>query len=150
MSHDEELTCPNQGDDLKKLLSRIPPDTIDLALASPNRIAFGRINNIPVMMVAGQGKWLARIRAIFDQSKLANIQLLSPIRVCDKFFHETNDCHFPLSGEEDESERLTMLRKSKNEIKPAKFWGHEIIEDKKIEQSFQLIRTQGIQAPVNN
>lgn len=150
MSHDEELTCPNQGDDLKKLLSRIPPDTIDLALASPNRIAFGRINNIPVMMVAGQGKWLARIRAIFDQSKLANIQLLSPIRVCDKFFHETNDCHFPLSGEEDESERLTMLRKSKNEIKPAKFWGHEIIEDKKIEQSFQLIRTQGIQAPENN
>lgn len=149
MNPDSELICPNQGDDLKKLLSRIPPETIDLALASPSRIAFGKINNIPVAMVSGQGKWLARIRAVFSDSKLSDIQLLSPIRVCDKFFHETNDCHFPLSGEEDESERLSLLKKTRNEIKPAKFWGHEIIEDQKIEQSFQVIRTQGIQAPVS-
>ncbi len=149
LSHKKELACPNEGDDLKKLIERIPPDTINLVLASPNRIASGLINNIPTVLIPGQGKWLSRVRLIFKNNNIENVEMLEPIRICDKIFHDTNDCHFPLSGEESEKKRLAMLRKSINEIKPAKFWGHEIIENIEIEESFKLIRTQGTQAPLN-
>ncbi len=146
--HDKEFACPNQGDELKRLLERIPPETINLAFASPNRIANGVINNIPVVLVPGQGKWLSRVRVILDSKEdLKNVEILDPIRVCDKVFHDTNDCHFPLSGEEDESKRISLLKKSINEIKPAKFWGHEIIENIEIEEAFKAIRTQGTQVP---
>lgn len=145
--NNDEIICPDEGDDLKRLLSRIPPNTINLTIATPSRIAAGVINNIPVIMVPGQGKWLGRARVHFDKDSLAfdidNIELLPPIRVCDQIYHSTNDCYIPAQGENDEEHRSEFLKESVQELKPAKFWGHEIIKNSKIENEFHLIRTQG-------
>ena len=149
-SNFDQLICPEEGDELKKLLSRIPPSTVNLAIASPNRVASGVINNIPVIMSPGHGQWLSRARIDFDQSKNKSepsVVLKSPIRVCDKVFHATNDCHIPFEGENTQRIRTELLKESQNELKPAKFWGHEIIEQSKIEEEFNIIRTQGSLSP---
>tara|TARA_R110000868_G_scaffold20678_3_gene87124 strand:+ start:2691 stop:3881 length:1191 start_codon:yes stop_codon:yes gene_type:complete len=149
----DQLVCPNEGDELKKLLSRIPPNTVNLTIASPNRVASGSVNNIPVIMSPGLGQWLSRARVEFDQTapkQQPTVTLLSPIRVCDKIFHSTNDCHIPFEGENTQRIRTELLKESKNELKPAKFWGHEIIEQTQIEEEFQAIRTQGSPSPQNS
>ncbi|MBH48490.1 MAG: hypothetical protein CME71_10015 [Halobacteriovorax sp.] len=146
----DQLVCPNEGDELKKLLSRIPPNTINLTIASPNRVAAGVVNNIPVIMSPGLGGWLSRARIEFDQTDSKQqpvVTLLAPLRVCDKIFHSTNDCHIPFEGEATQRIRTELLKESKNELKPAKFWGHEIVEQTQIEEEFQAIRTQGSPSP---
>lgn len=138
----ENVICPEEGDALKKLLLRLPPGAIDLVIASPNRILHGRINDIPVIMSPGLGHWLSRAQLIFGSDGIT-VETLSPLRVCDKFYHETGDCHIPVSGERTEKARVKLLKETANEMRAAKFWGHEVIADDKFESEAHSIRTQG-------
>lgn len=138
----DNVVCPEEGDALKKLLLRLPPGAIDLVIASSNRILHGRINEIPVIMSPGLGHWLSRAQLVFKDDGIV-VETLAPLRVCDKFFHETGDCHLPTSGERTEKVRAKLLKESANEMRAAKFWGHEVIADDKFESEAHSIRTQG-------
>lgn len=137
-----KVICPEEGDALKKLLLRLPPGAIDLVVASPNRILHGRINDIPVIMSPGLGHWLSRAQLVFKSDEVT-VTAMPPLRVCDKFYHETGDCHIPVSGERTEKVRVKLLKASSNEMRAAKFWGHEVIADDKFESEAHSIRTQG-------
>lgn len=145
-NNDERYICPQEGDELMTLLNRLPPKTIDLVIASPNRIASGNINNIPVLMAPERGQWLGRAQIIVSNNE-TQINVLSPIRVCNQFFHDTRDCHIPNRGEKNASDRLNILNESSSAMRPAKFWGHEISGDDKIKDELKAIRTQGTLSP---
>lgn len=138
----DKIVCPEEGDALKKLLLRLPPGAVDLVITSPNRILHGKINNIPVIMAPGLGHWLSRAQLVFSTQEV-NVVTLPPLRVCDKFYHETGDCHLPFNGERTEKARVKLLRESANEMRAAKFWGHEVIADEKFSNEAHSIRTQG-------
>ena len=146
-----ELQCPNNDDALKKLILRLPPNTIDLVIASPNLLASGTINKIPVVMAPAYGSWLSRAKFVFnkEQKNLNSVHTLPALRICNKFFHETGDCHIPFDYEQSKDKRMDLIKQSISAIRPAKFWGYEIQKDDQILNELKTIRTQGNQSQVS-
>ena len=151
-AQNDSLACSNDNDALKQILLRLPPNAVDLVVTNSDQIESGKLNHYSIVNVPAGGRWIARaqIKLEKDTESRPEVALMQPLRVCNTFYHDTEDCHVPSSKEPDTSERTLALKKSEKEMKPAKFWGHEITEDQNLDSEIQTIRTQGTLNHSNN
>ncbi len=138
LSSNSNLSCA-KNDRLYQLLSRLPPKTVDLVITNSPSLETGTLFQTSILFAPdpGLGHWLSRARIQFDDANQANVTLLPPLAVCDRFFHLSGDCHHPFDNE------------GINQKRAAKFWGYEIVRDEDFSHQLQLIRTQGSPSPAS-
>lgn len=135
-ANEKSLSCPRE-DPLHNLISRLPPKTIDLIITSTQSFTSGLVLKTPVIMspTPGKGQWLSRARIKMAADKEVTIELMPPLSICDRFYFASNDCNHPIKP-------ALMDQKV-----PAKFWGHEIIQNDEFTKKLILIRTKGSLSP---
>jgi 2',3'-cyclic-nucleotide 2'-phosphodiesterase (5'-nucleotidase family) len=125
-----QLVCP-KNDDLFKLISRLPPNFINLIILNNNFFADGFIGEIPVIQNPGKGKYLSRINIAYDLLKKTIVadksEILPPLKTCHRFFASTEDCH--LGKQEmslNEKKRIDLILESGNRMGPAIYLGEKL------------------------
>ncbi|MFI5389857.1 MAG: hypothetical protein ACHQYQ_00740 [Bacteriovoracales bacterium] len=129
-SENFQLICP-KNDELFKLISRLPPNFINLIILNNNFFADGFIGQIPVIQNPGKGKYLSRINITYDLLKKRIVtdksEILPPLKTCHRFFASTEDCH--LGKQEmsiNEKKRIDLILESGNKMVPAFYLGEKL------------------------
>lgn len=110
--------CLNNQSDLYKVISQLPPQTLDLIVTSDGSGKTANfIKNIPVIQNGGEGQFYSWVE-IFYNPKLAVVEtdktkIHQPVKLCHQFLKEHEDCYL--------RENLDNA-----EIVPAVFLGEEI------------------------
>ena len=129
-SENFQLICP-KNDELFKLISRLPPNFINLIILNNNFFADGFIGQIPVIQNPGKGKYVSRVNITYDLLKKRIVtdksEILPPLKTCHRFFASTEDCH--LGKQEmsiNEKKRIDLILESGNRMVPAIYLGEKL------------------------
>lgn len=109
-----QLKC-NEKDPLTSLINRLPPNTIDLVVATGNNVGQGFIDSTPVIITGKEDTIVSKIDLYFDkqsgQTNFDKISLTPPLKLCHQFFQSTQDCIVF-----DEKENYSLYKGRKNLI----------------------------------
>lgn len=139
-----KIYCDKNNDDLLRFLKRIPKGSLDLlVLTNSNSQLRGYLQDTPVITTPPSSGFI-RLAEIFyneEEKKLVwERSLLHPkIQLCKNFFRVTSDCYL---GENlpNYKKRISKLKKSALQIKPAMFLGHEIKPDLSVNSFLPIAR----------
>jgi 2',3'-cyclic-nucleotide 2'-phosphodiesterase (5'-nucleotidase family) len=124
-------------EELKSLVKRLPPNSVDLIISGNTYTDENRINGIPLLQNPGKGQFISRIEFFYDlkDNVILNDETINHdvTKVCHNFFRSTMDCHNH-KVKEFSRERVKLISKSSYEIVPAKFLGHEVVKSQIIEE----------------
>ena len=115
----ESYHCDTQKNSLYKILTELPPKTIDVVFSNGgNSKVTNYIEGYPVLQTKGNGQFISWIEFVFD--KKHNIidpkqtKIFQPVQLCHQFLKKTQDC-------------FTKEDISEQEIQPATFLGKNVI-----------------------
>lgn len=120
-----KLEC-SSSEGLSKLLKRLPPQTIDVIIATGENFSYGRHSSgVYILNTPGNGLYLGHLQLIYNlEEKSINhdkTSLFVPTLLCGSFFELTKDCYVG-----DDKERIKALVESKFSKIPAVFFGEQL------------------------
>ncbi len=126
--------------ELEHFVKRLPPNSVDAIISgNPPPVKaeiIKEIQGIPLIQKRGQNHYINRIELIYDVENNTLLKdrtvLHRPIKVCHHFFKVTMDCHLT-DQKKLRSQKIKAIANSQYIIVPARFLGHEIKQDNKIE-----------------
>lgn len=131
------MSSVNSYQDLKSLVKRLPPNSVDAIISGNTYSDEKQIAGIPLLQNSGKGQFISRIEFIIDMNDNLVLKdetkIYEKTKVCHNFFRSTMDCHNH-NQEELAQDRIEMIANSSYEIVPAKFLGHEIKKNPKVEK----------------
>lgn len=90
--------CESNLNEVKTVLSQLPPHTIDVVITSgKDSKSANVINSIPVMQNFGEGQYISWMEINYD-TKLHRVasektHIFQPVQLCHKFFKDSQDCY---------------------------------------------------------
>lgn len=139
-----KIYCQDNKDDLLRFLKRIPRGSLDLlVLGNSSKQLRGFLMDTPVISTPPSAGFLSMVEMFYDkkQKKLVwDKSLLHPkIQLCKSFFKVTSDCSLAneVPGYRD---RLTRLKDSSLQIKPAVFLGLEVKPDISVNSFLPILK----------
>ena len=123
-------------EELKRLVKRLPPNSVDAIISGNTYTTNTQINGIPLLQNPGKGQYISRIEFVYDlEDKVLikdKINQPQPTKVCHNFYQATMDCHQHSINELTEA-RAKLIQESNYKIIPAKFLGHEVKRNDRID-----------------
>lgn len=125
-----ESHCKNQFEG-KKLLERLPPETIDLLITNQKQSSGFFYRGTPILSLYEPETFISGVRLSFNGGTLDSRKSFSlpQIKVCHQIFVGTQDCLFKTGNEDFDSERMDILEKSAFGLVSPRFLGLEVKED---------------------
>lgn len=111
--------CKIDEDFIKKILMRLPPDTIDLFFTGNAFVPTQKVLNYPIVSNLGHGEFITLAKIDVKSKEVKAEQ----VRVCSHFYKETGSCYVSpedISG-------LKDIRKSRLKLVPATVLGQPIL-----------------------
>lgn len=138
------LNCKKEKDPLKEFVNRLPPHSVDLIITSTSKFGSGFINDIPIVQIPGEGKFLGRAEFAFNNvtKKLISKKtaVYPAIKLCHKFFLKTEDCFLFQNNQNvgKGKRRFKLIKKSLFQLMPAKYLGYEVKENLALKEIIHL------------
>lgn len=122
--------------EVRKLLDRLPPQSVDLVITDQKDTTATIYRNTPVVSVYRPDKFISGIRLTFERNQINfDHSLVFPqIKLCHQMFMGTHDCIYQTQDEEIDEERFELLEKSAFGLVTSRFLGKEMREDEEVTQ----------------
>lgn len=122
--------------EVKKLLDRLPPLTVDLILTDQEDTSATLYRNTPIVSLYQPDQFISGVRLSFERDRINfNESLVLPqVKLCHQMFAGTQDCIFQTGNDDFDSKRFDILEKSAFGLTSSRFLGKEIREDEAILQ----------------
>ncbi|WP_419172892.1 hypothetical protein [Halobacteriovorax sp.] len=105
---------------IKKILTRLPPDTIDIVFSGSSIEPVTKILEYPVVSNLGHGEFITLLR-YFPKTKEIEAQ---QVRICSDFYDVTNSCYIS----PDDINAIKEVRKSRLKLRPAQILKTKILQ----------------------
>ena len=128
---DRLLECPESRDELKKLIKRLPPNTVDLIVGTDATDSIGFYKDIPVIQNNGHGLYINRIELFYDTVSKKIIsektKIHTPTKLCRRFFKASEDCH--IANNNESQKKIKAIQDDQFKMTDAVFLGRKYKED---------------------
>ncbi len=134
----EDQTCLEKKDlELFQLLSKLPPNTIDLIVSTSLNLSAGIIANTPILGLPDSKYFVSLAKLVIDDQKHVinkkESYLLPPLKLCHQVFAGLEDCVLNAQNSSVNDKRFEYLENTAFGLIPPKFLGNQISTDSKIE-----------------
>lgn len=111
--------CKLKREELKKILERLPPDTIDLVFSGSSIEPVTKILEYPVISNLGHGEFITLVKY---NKKTKEIEA-KQVRVCSHFYDVADRCYI----DPEDIVTIKNIRKSHLKLRPARVFNHPIL-----------------------
>ncbi len=123
--------------ELNLLLSKLPPNTIDLIITPSANISSATLKGTPILGLPKSNHFLSMAKLVIDDKEHKIIQkesyVLPPLKICHSVFAGLEDCVLNAPTEDMNEKRFEYLENTAFGLIPSKFLGNQISADEYIE-----------------
>jgi len=135
----ETQKCLNdKSTELYKLISKLPPKTLDLVISSKTQLSSGKILETPLLGVPHSRYFISMIKLVINEKEHSIVEeesyTLPPLKLCHTVFAGLEDCVLNAPLPEMNEKRFEYLENTAFGLIPSKFLGTQIKEDSTIEK----------------
>lgn len=124
--------------ELHKILSKLPPRTLDLIISSKSHISSAKIMGIPILGIPNSNDFISLTKLTINDEKHEIVAkesyTLAPLKICHDIFAGLEDCVLNAPTPDMNTKRFDYLKNTAFGLIPAKFLGNQIKADPLIEK----------------
>lgn len=128
----------DKNSELYKLISKLPPKTLDLVISSTTQLSSGKVLETPLLGVPHSKYFISMVKLAINEEKRTIVEeesyTLPPLKICHKVFAGLEDCVLNAPLPEMNEKRFEYLENTAFGLIPSKFLGTQIKEDELIEK----------------